>query len=65
MIVTGDREDEHFGRYEENAYMWRMMKLVGHPDVSIYELDGHNHGDMVGPGLTIALKNMDRLLKNR
>ena len=45
--------------------MWRMMKLVGHPDVSIYELDGHNHGDMVGPGLTIALKNMDRLLKNR
>lgn len=65
VIVTGDREDELFGRYEENAYMWRMMKLVGHPDVSIYELDGHNHGDMVGPGLTIALKNMDRLLKNR
>ena len=63
VIVTGDREEELFGRYEENAYMWRMMKLVGHPDVTIYELDGHNHGDMVGPGLTIICKNIDRLLR--
>ncbi len=63
VIVTGDREEELFGRYEENAYMWRMMKLVGHPDVSIYELDGHNHGDMVGPGLTIICKNINRLIK--
>lgn len=62
VIVTGDREEELFGRHEENAYMWRMMKLVGHPDVRIYELDGHNHGDMVGPGLTIVKKNIDRLL---
>ncbi len=63
VIVTGDREEELFGRHEENAYMWRMMKLVGHPDVRIYELDGHNHGDMVGPGLTIVKKNIGRLLR--
>lgn len=29
VLITGDRELELFGRYEENAYMWRMMKLSG------------------------------------
>lgn len=62
VIVTGDREQELLGRHEENAYMWRMMKLVGHPDVTIYELDGHDHGDMVGPGLNIVKKNIRRIL---
>ena len=25
-LITGDREKELYGRYEENAYFWRMMK---------------------------------------
>ena len=37
IIVTGDAELELYGRYEENLYMWRMMKLNGHPDVKIYK----------------------------
>ena len=49
VLITGDREMELFGRYEENAYMWRMLKLVGHPDVRFYEIGGHNHGDMGNP----------------
>jgi len=56
IIISGDRELELFGRYEENAYMWRMMKLAGHPYVHIYELDGYNHGDMAVPAIHI-LKN--------
>ena len=26
LLITGDRELEMLGRYEENAYLWRMMK---------------------------------------
>lgn len=44
------------GRYEENAYMWRMLKLAGHPDVTLYELDGFNHGGMKHPAEFLLLK---------
>lgn len=59
VIITGDAELELFGRYEENLYMWRMMKLSGHPDVSIYRLDGYDHGAMAQPAFHI-LKNTIR-----
>lgn len=49
-LVTGDRELELYGRYEENAYMARMMKLNGHKQTYLYELQGFNHGTMVPPG---------------
>jgi hypothetical protein len=29
LLITGDRELELLGRYEENAYMLRMMKWQG------------------------------------
>lgn len=56
IIITGDAEQELYGRYEENLYMWRMMKLAGHPEVRIYKLDGYNHGEMASPAFHI-LKN--------
>lgn len=65
VIICGDRELELFGRYEENAYMWRMMKLVGHPDVRIYELDGYNHGDMASPAFHILRDNVSRILRDK
>lgn len=55
ILITGDRELELFGRYEENAYLWRMLKLVGHPDVKLYEIGGHNHGAMGGPAHHILI----------
>ncbi len=63
IIITGDAEEELYGRYEENLYMWRMMKLTGHPDVKIYKLDGYNHGDMAAPAHHILLNEANRLLK--
>jgi acetyl esterase/lipase len=45
-LYTGDREKEMLGRYEENAYLARMMKLAGHKKTFLYELDGYGHGDM-------------------
>ncbi len=54
LILSGDREMELYGRYEETAYFWRMMKLVGHPDVTLYEFDGFNHGSMALPGFAVT-----------
>lgn len=65
IIITGDAEQELFGRYEENLYMWRMMKLSGHPDVRIYKLDGYNHGDMASPAHHILKQEISRLLSNK
>ena len=43
LLITGDREMEMLGRYEENAYMWRMLRLAGHKHATLYELDGYDH----------------------
>jgi acetyl esterase/lipase len=51
LLVTGDRELELFGRYEETAYFWRMMKLVGAKSVELYELQGFNHHTVLPPAL--------------
>jgi len=56
LLITGDRELELRGRYEENAYLWRMMKEVGHTGTVLYELDGFNHGEMARPAHPLLLK---------
>lgn len=63
IIITGDAEQELYGRYEENLYMWRMMQLTGHPYVKIYKLDGYNHGDMAAPAHHILLREADSILR--
>lgn len=55
LIISGDREKELYGRYEETAYFARMLKLNGHKDVVFYELDGFDHGNMNAPGHLILL----------
>lgn len=44
LLITGDRDMELYGRYEENAYLRRMMKLSGHHETILYELEGYDHG---------------------
>lgn len=53
VLLVGDRELELFGRYEENAYLQRMMKLVGNTTTTLYEFDGHGHVGMMEPGYHI------------
>lgn len=55
-LITGDRELEMLGRYEENAYMCRMMRLSGHKYTTLYELDGFDHGGMAEPAFDLLLK---------
>jgi acetyl esterase/lipase len=61
IIISGDRELEMQGRYEESAYFWRMLKLVGHPDVHIYELQGFSHFAMRDPAVQILKDQIKRL----
>lgn len=56
LLITGDRELEMLGRYEENAYLWRMMQVVGHPNTKLYELDGFNHGQMAEPAHPLLIR---------
>lgn len=62
LLITGDRELEIMGRYEENAYMMRMMKVAGHTDTRIMELDGYNHG-MVAPALPLVINEINRIIR--
>lgn len=55
VLISGDRELEMLGRYEENAYMWRMMKVAGHKNTKLYELDSFDHSGMYSPALEILL----------
>lgn len=61
VLITGDRDLELLGRYEENAYMWRMMKVAGHKNTKLYELDGFDHGSMASPAFEILLKEIKAL----
>jgi acetyl esterase/lipase len=49
LLITGDRDLEMLGRYEETAYFWRMLKVAGHPDVELVELMGYDHSGMAEP----------------
>ena len=62
VLICGDRELELYGRYDENQYLARMMKLVGHDQTYLYELDGHGHGTMVGPSFHILETHLNRML---
>lgn len=46
VLFSADRELELYGRYEEQAYFWRMMQLNGNTHCMLYEMQGFDHGNM-------------------
>ncbi len=58
LLITGDAELELLGRYEENAYMLRMMKLTGHKNTRLFQLQGFDHGNMPVPAFPLLLKEI-------
>ena len=60
LLITGDRELELLGRYEENAYLARMMKLVGHKETRLLELQGYGHS-MTEPAFPLLLNEVQRI----
>ncbi len=64
LLITGDRELEMLGRYEENAYLMRMMKIAGHKDTKLYELGGFGH-NMTEPAFPLLLNEVRRICKEK
>ncbi|SFC84600.1 Acetyl esterase/lipase [Flexibacter flexilis DSM 6793] len=64
LLITGDREKELLGRYEENAYMARMMQLKGHTATTLYELQGYDH-QMAEPAYPLLLKEIKRITEQK
>ncbi len=64
IIITADREQEMLGRYEEDAYFWRMLKVVGHKETYLYEMQGYNHGNMPEPAFHILKTHINKILKS-
>ncbi|AWA30227.1 lipase [Flavobacterium magnum] len=60
LLITGDREMEMLGRYEENAYLARMMKVAGHKKTNLFEIQGYGH-DMTAPGFPLLLKEVKKI----
>jgi hypothetical protein len=62
VLITGDRELELHGRYEENAYLMRMMKIARHKNTILYELDGYGH-NMTEPAFPLLIYTIQRICK--
>ncbi|MET3114316.1 acetyl esterase/lipase [Pedobacter sp. CG_S7] len=63
LLITGDAEMELLGRYEENAYLLRMMKLSGHKEIRLLQLQGYDHGGMAEPAFPLLLKEIEAIGK--
>ena len=63
LLITGDREMEMLGRYEENAYLLRMLKLTGHKRSRLFELQGFDHGGMAEPAFPLLVKEVRAITK--
>lgn len=64
LLITGDRELENFGRYEENAYFLRMLKIAGHKESRLLELDGYGHS-MTVPAFPLVLNEVRRIIEKK
>ncbi len=65
LLVTGDRELELLGRYEENAFFWRALQMVKHPHAELHEIKGYDHGGVEAPAHPYRLRFISRLLNRQ
>ena len=65
VVLSGDRKMELYGRYEEQAYFWRMMKLVGNENVFLYEFDGYDHGGMPFPAHNVVKRYIKAICEGK
>ncbi len=54
VLITGDRNLEMADRYEENALWASVLKNIGTKKVSLYELQGFDHGQVYVPGCCLV-----------
>jgi acetyl esterase/lipase len=61
LLITGDRDIDMAGRYEENLYLERLMETAGHSDTNLFEVQGFGHKDMHNPGIQLLIKEVERI----
>ena len=54
VLITGDRNLEMADRYEEDALLASVLKNIGNKKVSLYELQGFDHGQVYVPGCCLV-----------
>lgn len=64
LLITGDRELEMAGRYEENAYLQSMMMAAGHQETKLFELNGYGH-NMVVPAVPLLINEVRRITESK
>jgi len=64
ILITGDSELELLGRYEENAYLMRMMMVAGHTKTKLFKLDGYDHG-IVEAAIPLLLKEVSKIISEK
>ncbi|MEC7125141.1 MAG: alpha/beta hydrolase [Bacteroidota bacterium] len=57
-LITGDREKEFFGMYEENAYLRRMLNINGHTQNELIEIGGYGH-EISEVGIPLILERVN------
>lgn len=62
VLITGDQALEMAARYEENAYLASLMKMVGHKNTVLYELEGFDHITMLDPALQLVRTHMKKII---
>ena len=49
VLIMGDRQLEMADRYEENALLASVLKNTGNKRITLYELQGFDHGEVAAP----------------
>lgn len=61
LLITGDRNKELISRFEENLYLESVMRYMKN-DVTLYELQGFDHGSVLQPSYVLLLEWMEKIL---
>ena len=62
ILITGDRDLDMLARYEENAYLARMMQMADHQKTVLVELGGFDHITMHDPALQLVRIHMKNII---
>lgn len=60
VLITGDKNLEMADRYEENALLASVLNNIGNRKVSLYELQGFDHGQVLGPACYLIVNYVKR-----
>ena len=60
VLITGDKHLEMAARYEENALLEAVLKSIGNEKVTLYEMQGFDHGQVLGPACCLIADYVKR-----